>query len=287
MKVEIGKTYNNNQIMEHFKCDGQSGMRKSNRTNSLVLIAKHINNLYDDKWIGNVLHYTGEGLEGDQEITRQNKTLYNSRNTDIKVYLFEVFEEGKYIYQGEVELAEDPYQTDELDVKHNMRKVWKFPIQRKDKKSPEAIEEEVIKKNEEKREKKAKKSTNKQIIERLKNVDGKPGTRKTIVQHKERNADVVEYTKRRSKGMCDLCKNEAPFKNKMQEPYLEVHHVITLAEGGPDQIYNTVALCPNCHRKMHVVKSKDDKEKLQNIIYQYLKEEGMSEFIDKWNEIFK
>jgi len=27
---------------------------------------------------------------------------------------------------------------------------------------------------------------------------------------------------------------------------------LPLAEGGPDTVENTVALCPNCHRRCHV-----------------------------------
>ena len=33
--------------------------------------------------------------------------------------------------------------------------------------------------------------------------------------------------------------------------YLEVHHIDQLAKGGADTVENAVALCPNCHRKMH------------------------------------
>jgi 5-methylcytosine-specific restriction enzyme A len=34
-------------------------------------------------------------------------------------------------------------------------------------------------------------------------------------------------------------------------PFLEVHHLRTLADGGSDRVSNAVALCPNCHRQMH------------------------------------
>ena len=59
-----------------------------------------------------------------------------------------------------------------------------------------------------------------------------------------------------------LCEQEAPFKNTKGEPYLETHHVVWIAKGGEDTIENTVALCPNCHRKMHVVDSEIDRMKL-------------------------
>jgi 5-methylcytosine-specific restriction enzyme A len=52
-----------------------------------------------------------------------------------------------------------------------------------------------------------------------------------------------------------------PFIHK-QIPYLECHHVIGLAVGGDDTIDNTVALCPNCYRRMHVVDAKEDRQDL-------------------------
>lgn len=50
---------------------------------------------------------------------------------------------------------------------------------------------------------------------------------------------------------CQLCNKPAPFYNKKGEPYLECHHIVWIARGGADEVYNAVALCPNCHRKMH------------------------------------
>jgi 5-methylcytosine-specific restriction protein A len=47
---------------------------------------------------------------------------------------------------------------------------------------------------------------------------------------------------------------------------LECHHVVWLAEGGDDHIENTVALCPNCHRRMHVLNAPADREKLKTRI---------------------
>ena len=68
-----------------------------------------------------------------------------------------------------------------------------------------------------------------------------------------RNQDIAEYTKRRAKGVCQLCGQQAPFNDKNGNPYLECHHIIWLSKGGSDSIDNTVALCPNCHKKMHII----------------------------------
>ena len=39
--------------------------------------------------------------------------------------------------------------------------------------------------------------------------------------------------------------------DKNKEPFLEVHHVKSLSDGGEDTLDNVIALCPNCHREKH------------------------------------
>ena len=78
-----------------------------------------------------------------------------------------------------------------------------------------------------------------------------------------RSPHVAKLAKRRAGGKCELCGQPAPFKNSFNEPYLESHHIVWLAHGGADQPENTVALCPNCHRKMHVVNDAEDIRTLQ------------------------
>jgi 5-methylcytosine-specific restriction enzyme A len=69
------------------------------------------------------------GLEGDQSLNfSQNKTLYLSNEMDITVLLFEVFEPGRYMYQGEVYLADQPYEEIQPDIKDTPRKVFVFPL---------------------------------------------------------------------------------------------------------------------------------------------------------------
>ena len=67
-----------------------------------------------------------------------------------------------------------------------------------------------------------------------------------------RDPIVVEYVKRKANGICQDCHQPAPFINKKTgEPYLEIHHIVPLSQGGSDTIDNVIALCPNCHRKRH------------------------------------
>jgi hypothetical protein len=62
---------------------------------------------------------------------------------------------------------------------------------------------------------------------------------------------VAAWVLHHVEGFCERCKNPAPFTGLDGLPFLETHHIRTLAEGGPDIVENVVALCPNCHRECH------------------------------------
>lgn len=66
-----------------------------------------------------------------------------------------------------------------------------------------------------------------------------------------RSQDVKVWVLRRAAGRCECCAEPAPFHTMQGQPFLEVHHLRTLADGGSDRVSNAVALCPNCHRRLH------------------------------------
>jgi 5-methylcytosine-specific restriction endonuclease McrA len=80
-----------------------------------------------------------------------------------------------------------------------------------------------------------------------------------------RNRYVSAFAKKRANGKCQLCGVYAPFNDINSEPYLETHHIVWLSKEGEDSIENTVALCPNCHRKMHILNLPADIQFLQNL----------------------
>jgi 5-methylcytosine-specific restriction protein A len=83
----------------------------------------------------------------------------------------------------------------------------------------------------------------------------------------ERRADVVRYIKDIADGTCECCGNAAPFKDALGKPYLEVHHVVRLTDGGPDIPSNAIAVCPNCHRALHYSGHQNElKEKLYKTV---------------------
>ena len=73
----------------------------------------------------------------------------------------------------------------------------------------------------------------------------------TTVSTFVRDPDVKAWVLRRANGTCERCDKQAPFKMPDGTPYLEVHHLRTLADGGSDKVTNAVGICPNCHRELH------------------------------------
>ena len=62
---------------------------------------------------------------------------------------------------------------------------------------------------------------------------------------------VKAYVLARANGICEACKQPAPFKRTDGTPYLEPHHTRRVSDGGPDHPQYVGAICPTCHRRIH------------------------------------
>lgn len=258
----IGQIVTNNEITKAFKVGNMGGMRRSKATESLVIISDHTKGLYDDKWYGDELHYTGMGKNGDQTLTgNQNKTLAESDTNGVEVHLFEVFNPSEYIYRGVVHLCDKPYQDDQKDASGNLRKVWIFPLRTEAHTTVSKVSFDSYSKRQER---KAKELSLPELEKKAREQSTRKVAHRSVVSNAyDRNKYVARYAKERADGICQLCEQEAPFNDKEGKPYLECHHIKWLSEGGDDSLENTVALCPNCHRKMHVVNDSADREFLR------------------------
>lgn len=99
----------------------------------------------------------------------------------------------------------------------------------------------------------------------------------SILQVKRDRAQAVRLiTLSRADDRCDLC-GKKTFLLPNNHYFLECHHLVWLSDNGVDSVINTVALCPNCHRMMHLglKKEQDDSfERLLEVVYHYLKSEA-------------
>jgi 5-methylcytosine-specific restriction protein A len=264
--LQPGEKIDNERLCEIFKCSPQGGMRRSLKTNSLILVSNHVSSIYEDRWVDDALYYTGMGASGNQSLEfMQNKTLFESASNKVNLYLFEIFKDKEYTYTGTVYLAEEPFTEKQLDGNLNERDVFVFKLKLLNGTRP-LINHETISTLAQEKDKRTAKRSDQEIAKRASKINPKAGFINTSIKQFIRNPFVSEYAKRLAKGKCMLCHQDAPFLNSNGLPYLETHHIQWLSQGGEDSINNTVALCPNCHRKMHIVNSKSDIEYLKQII---------------------
>jgi 5-methylcytosine-specific restriction protein A len=253
----------NEDLRAVFKCGNVGGMRRSRRTNTLVIVSDPTKGKYLDKWYGNVLHYCGMGLKGPQSLEEtQNKTLAESDKNGVAVHLFEVHVERVYTYVGQVRLSGSSYESQQPDEDGQMRRVWIFPVSPLDGKGAPELPEKALQDVRSRQRKDARKLSDADLAERAGRKSGPASSRCTTTTAFVRDEYVAEYARRRAAGKCELCREPAPFEDKHGNPYLESHHVVWLSRGGPDSIENTAALCPNCHRRMHILDRADDRRRL-------------------------
>ena len=71
-----GDVLTNEDIKRYFVVGNSGGMRRNIRGNLLVLISDPFKGMYQDRWNGDILHYTGMGPIGNQSLNySQNRTL--------------------------------------------------------------------------------------------------------------------------------------------------------------------------------------------------------------------
>ncbi|QGY32384.1 hypothetical protein CUN67_25730 (plasmid) [Pantoea cypripedii] len=66
----------------------------------------------------------------------------------------------------------------------------------------------------------------------------------------KRNRTLRLLALKRSGGKCEYC-GQPGFRTQQGAIFAEVHHIVPLSEGGADEAYNLIVLCPNDHRKAH------------------------------------
>lgn len=195
--------------------------------------------------------YTGEGQEGDMKMTRGNRAIRDHQEDGKDLHLFEALGEGRVRYIGEA-MYLDHHWEDRPDVHGDMRSaiVFELAVEPTEDSGTDSVEESVeeyevsnqrwwTRPRDELRALALQESTSSVSEEEA---------RQRIYQ---RSKAVQVYVKRRADGTCEGCGKDAPFMTPKGRPYLEAHHVRRVSDGGPDHPRWVIALCPNCHRRVH------------------------------------
>lgn len=95
-------------------------------------------------------------------------------------------------------------------------------------------------------------------LDELEQIISKPGRTRDqtsqliTVAGRPRDPAIVAYARVRAGNRCEVDACSIPlFQTPQGLPFVEVHHIKPLSEGGPDAITNVACVCPSHHREAH------------------------------------
>lgn len=193
--------------------------------------------------------YTGEGQTGPMQVIRGNRAIVNHQSNGKELHLFKTADRGFVRYIGQATYAGHRWQAApdrtgiprsvivfELAVDADLSGVPVAPESAR----PTALTKRLWSESLEELRARAL---------RVPPAKATPAERKGNVY--QRSEAVKVYVLRRSMGVCEGCKQPAPFKRPDGTYYLEPHHIRRVSDSGPDHPRWVAALCPNCHRRVH------------------------------------
>lgn len=135
-EFRVGEQYTNDQIRFSLGLENLGGIRPSVDSTKKV---RHIailtatedsrklqpENPYRDRIEGDILIYTAQGREGDQELTGRNKRLIEQYQMPIPFFGFANEGRQTYRFLGLLELLRH-YQETQADSRNTLRRVWLF-----------------------------------------------------------------------------------------------------------------------------------------------------------------
>ncbi|WP_300067762.1 HNH endonuclease [uncultured Ruegeria sp.] len=242
---ELGRTYNRRQdIHARFSGQQQGGIITPKDHNLIVIVTGKEGGEHgyqDGPRSDGVFEYFGEGQIGDMLMTKGNKAIRDHAANSKDLLLFQKVREGLR-YEGQF-VVESVVERQAPDTNDDMRNAFVFELR-----PLEAVQESIANTPFEVsavdlatlREQALAAAAN-----QPRKGQSKPGS---IF---ERSKAVRDYVLARAKAKCEDCGQPAPFTTKRGVPFLEVHHIRRLSDGGPDDPRFMIGLCPNCHRRAH------------------------------------
>lgn len=203
---------------------------------------------YEDKFLSNGRYlYTGEGQEGDMTWDGGNAAIRDHQRNGEELHVFEDADDPWVVtYVGQFEYVD--HRIDELpDESGDLRDAFRFELR-------PVGGEEIKTENPDQLDLD-------ELYQRAKESSPTESTTSTASPSRQtytRSEIVKRYALREADGVCQGCSEEAPFTGEDGEPFLEVHHLYRRSDGGADDPDNVVALCPNCHRRVHYGEDGDE-----------------------------
>ena len=242
-----GEIYNRQKLHDKYGGQRQGGISTPKGQDFIFLFSSRRGKEsgYSDEWDDPIYFYFGEGTKGDMSFTKGNKAILNHINNGKRLYLFKG-DQREYI--GEFQYYDHHYrEAPDFDSKLRIAIVFELILVNR-------ISDIEIE------------SLRQKATDDLSNSPEE--IRRTIITRK-RSYYIKEYVLKRADGFCEGCGEVAPFITKSGKPYLEAHHIERLADGGADHPSRVIALCPNCHARVHYSEDGDQfNKKLKTYLYE-------------------
>lgn len=198
--------------------------------------------------------YTGEGQEGDMRMSKGNLAIHDHRKNNKEILLFEYTSRGFVRFLGTCNYVFHHIE-ERPDRNGNLREAIVFHLDIVNTQNIDAVQALTSEIVESPKAMYITKPSKGHSLQKLREIalsatPTQASTQEKIQSIQNRSAAIKFYAKRRANGICEGCNEIAPFKTK-SGPYLEVHHLTRLADGGADLPQNVIALCPTCHRRAH------------------------------------
>jgi 5-methylcytosine-specific restriction endonuclease McrA len=244
------REYRRIDLHKQFGGQGQGGISTPRMYPLILLFTGDVGELYGyaDGWTKEGLFlYVGEGQRGDMQFVRGNAAIRDHDVDGKDLHLFSYVRKGFVHYVGQM-VCIGTHDKEGLDAKGNIRRMIVFEL---------ASQQEFVETE----------STNEEISSVQNQIDILPLSdlrakalaasvvNRNPIERKQdyyyRSQAIKLYALKRAHGLCEGCQQPAPFLTADRKPYLEVHHIRRLSDGGPDDPRWVVAICPNCHRRAH------------------------------------
>lgn len=260
-RFQIGQLYERGAIHEEYSGQRQSGIITP-ADHPVVLIITGASGLkfgYADKWDEEgVFHYFGEGQTGDMRFAAGNTAVRDHAKHEKELHLFERAGNGSLRYVGEMVCAGYEWKT--APDKHGApRQAIVFQLVPATTASATPYDG-IPSVNDLAR------LAQEADTDPTENADSGESRRRTYA----RSRALRTYVRARANGVCEGCGEDAPFKAMDGNAYLEAHHTKRRSDFGPGNRRTVIALCPNCHTRVHFsidgdAYNEELKEKLQQI----------------------
>jgi 5-methylcytosine-specific restriction protein A len=251
--LAVGQEIKRRELHSRFGGPQQGGMSPCPRSGLILLFTTPHGDLYgyEDRFQPDgMFWYTGEGQVGDMRFLRANRALRDHEAEGKQVYLFEQTRKGFVRLVAQVrcdgfhnELRPDRNgQQRQAIVFHlEVLTATATPSQAPADPATTPVDQRAL---------------SRMPLDELRGRALFSSSSSTSQQQREfivryRAEAIRQYALRRAAGVCESCLQPAPFHGK-KGPYLEVHHLHRLSDGGPDHPDAVAAICPNCHREIHV-----------------------------------